>query len=71
MPGYTITGYTKPDGTQWLFETGVREHMTLYPQYQMIMPKVTVSADRPRLESPGDKSTLTAQVTTQVPGATI
>ena len=29
-----------------------------------------MSADRPRLESPGDKSTLTAQVTTQVPGAT-
>ncbi|NMN02020.1 hypothetical protein [Bifidobacterium panos] len=70
LPGYTITGYTKSDGTQWLFETGVREHMTLYPQYQMITPKVTVSADRSRLESPGDKSRLTAQVLTQVPDAT-
>ncbi len=70
LPGYIITGYTKPDGAPWLFETEVREHTTLYPQYQMITPKVTVSADRPRLESPGDKSTLTVGVSTQVPGAT-
>ncbi len=65
-PGYTVVEYTKADGTQWPFEAEVRSDVTLHPQYEMIAPTVTATASPSKLMSVGDKSTLSAQVTTLV-----
>ncbi|NMN01543.1 hypothetical protein [Bifidobacterium panos] len=67
--GYMVVGYTKTDGSQWPFDAEVLGNLTLYPQYKMIAPMVTATAEPTKLTSVGDKSTLTAQATSQVDGA--
>ena len=67
--GYRVVGYTKPDGSQWPFDAEVLDSLTLHPQYAMIAPTVTATAEPTKLTSVGDKSTLTAKTTSQVDGA--
>ena len=69
--GYTITKYTKPDGSEWRFGDAVRADLTLQPHYALKAPTVTVTADPPRIGLVGGKSTLNVQVTPPVPGAKI
>ncbi len=67
--GYRVVGYTKTDGSQWPFDAEVLDSLTLHPQYEMIAPTVTATAEPTKLASVGDKSTLTAKATSQVDGA--
>ncbi|WP_172144470.1 hypothetical protein [Bifidobacterium panos] len=69
--GYTITKYTKSDGSEWRFGDAVRADLTLQPHFQLKAPTVTVTANPPRIALVGGKSTLDVQVTLPVPGAKI
>ncbi len=69
--GYTITKYTKPDGSEWSFGDEVRTDLTLQPHYELKAPTVTVTAKPSKLASVGDKSTLNVRVIPPVPNATI
>ena len=69
--GYTITKYTKPDGSEWNFRDGVRSNLILHPYYELKVPIVTVTADPPRITLVGDMSALSVQVTPPVPDAKI